>query len=119
MTVDEMATIVREWFGRVEMAYGPVLPDGWFGGRPYENGCRLERIDTLAHALTIHMSGWVSLTFYRPRAAAIDNNGDLVIRDFDSATLKWDADGSTKERRYTPGEVRLVPPLGVRGAGVR
>ena len=115
MTVDEIATIARAWFGRVEMAYGPVLPGGWFGGRPYENGFHLERVDTIDQGLAIHMSGGVSLTFYRPRAAAIDH-GDLVIREFDSATLEWDADGITRKRQYTHGEVRLVPPLAVRGA---
>jgi hypothetical protein len=113
MTTSQMVDLVRRWFEQAKQAYGPVLPDGWFGGRPYENLYLLQNVQELGELLVISLSEETTLTLNRPKRAYIANT-ELVFEDFDEVTLRWKHYGGTeyRELRYTQGQVRLVPPLG-------
>jgi len=109
-----MVDLVRQWFGQAEKAAGPLLPDGWFGGRAYENQFSLSDVRASGTTLIIHLSYDTTLTFDHPHRVFVDEKSELVFEGFDEAILRWKYYGGAEycERRYGSGQVRLVPPLG-------
>ena len=116
MTTTEMAVLVRRWFELAEQADGPLLPDGWFGGRRGESGGSLEGIQTFGDALVIQLSEETSLRFDHIGRVFIENS-ELVFDGYAHATLRWKhygggSDAPYHENRYDSGQVRLAPPVG-------
>jgi hypothetical protein len=109
----EMPNVIRRWFDRAGQAYGPILPDGWFGGRPYENVFFLEDVAIEHNALVIRLSENTSLTFEEPGKVDVEDS-QLMIDEFKQATLRWKHYGGIEshELKYESGQVRFVPPLG-------
>ena len=95
---------------------GPLLPDGWFGGRRGEAGGSLEDVHAVGNSLVIRLSEDTMLAFDHPGQAFIENS-ELVFDGFGQATLRWKHYGGGPnapyhEKRYESGQVRLVPPPG-------
>lgn len=116
MTTLEMADMVRRWFGQAEQADGPLLPDGWFGGRCRENTFWLKDIRASNEVLDICFDSETLLRFDHPGRVFVENS-ELVFDGYRQATLRWKhygggADAPYHEKRYTDGQVRLVPPVG-------
>ena len=116
MTIIQIADFVRAWFDKAGQANGPLLPDGWFGGRPYENTFFLAGVQVLGESLAIRLHEDTTLTIDHPDRVLIENSA-LVFDGFQQATLRWRHYGGGPaapyhEKRYTTGQVRLVPPLG-------
>lgn len=105
--------LVKNWFAQAEQASGPVLPDGWFGGRPYENLFILEDVELLGDCFTIYLSEDTRLIFNKLRRCYVEES-ELVLENFEDVTLRWKEYGGTqyRERRYSSGQVRLIPPAG-------
>jgi hypothetical protein len=113
MTTTQIASLVRSWFEQAQQASGPILPDGWFGGRPYDNIFLLEDIEVLDDVLVIHLSEETTLSIARPRRGYVQES-QLVFEDYDYAVLRWKHYGGTEyhEKRFDSGQVRLAPPIG-------
>ena len=113
MTTTEIASLVRRWFDQAQQASGPILPDGWFGGRPYENIYLLEDVEAADDMLVIHLSEDTTLSVICPRRGYVESS-ELVLEDFGHATLRWKHYGGNEyqERHFRSGQVRLVPPIG-------
>ena len=113
MTTMQVALLVRRWFEHAQQASGPILPDGWFGGRAYDNVFLLEDVEAVDDRLTIHLSEDTTLIVESPRRGYVKNS-ELVFEDFDHATLRWKDYGGTEyhEKHFDSGQVRLVPPIG-------
>ena len=116
MTVAEMADFVTEWFHLAGQANGPLLPDGWHGGRVRDSIFLLRDVQAVGEVLTIRLSENTTLTFDQARRVHVENS-DLVFGDFRRATLRWrhyggGTDAPYYERSYEQGEVRLAAPLG-------
>lgn len=116
MTTVEMAYLVRRWFEQAEQADGLLMPDGWFGGRRGESGGSLYDVLALDDALLVRLSEETALHFDRPGRVFVENS-ELVFDGFQQATLRWrhyggGPDAPHHEKRYTAGQVRLVPPVG-------
>ena len=109
----DLIQLVTDWFSRAEQVSGPVLPDGWFGGRPYENLFTLEGVHVLGDVFTISLSEDTRLDFKKLRRVYVEGS-ELVLEDFDEFTLRWKEYGNARyrEERYFSGVVRLVPPIG-------
>jgi len=113
MTTTQVASLVRRWFDEAQQASGPILPDGWFGGRPYDSIFLLEDVVATDDTLVIHLSESTTLSVARPRRGYVENS-ELVLEDFDHAMLQWKQYGGTEyhEKHFDSGQVRLVPPIG-------
>ena len=113
MTITQMTEMVRGWFDQAGQANGPVLPDGWFGGRPYENTFVLVNVQALGESLVIQMSEDTTLTIDHPKLIYVEKS-ELIFDSFGQAVLRWKHYGGREyhERRYSSGQVRLVPPVG-------
>ena len=115
MTITQMASVVGRWFEQAGHASGPILPDGWFGGRAYNSIFFLVDVQALDEQLVIHLSEDTTLDFVQPRRVYVENS-DLVFADYDSATLRrknyGDPNSPYYEDTYDYGQVRLVvlPP---------
>jgi hypothetical protein len=117
MTSDAAST-VRKWFDTVGQADGPLLPDGWFGGRPRENSYFLEDVQLLGDALVVQLSEETTLRFDGPGRVFVEDS-DLVFDGFRRATIRWRDYGGGRdlpyhERIYDVGQVRLAAPTGTR-----
>lgn len=115
-TLFEKADLVRKWFDQAEMASGPLLPDGWFGGRPGENLFTLLSVEVKNNFLLLKMDADTSLCIEDPASVRVDNS-DLVFDGFRQATLRWKHYGGDEtapfyERVYEQGQVRLAAPIG-------
>lgn len=91
---------VRRWFDIAGQTGGPLLPDGWFGGRPYENIFFLEDVHSIGNVLVIQLSEDTTLRISGPVRTFIEES-DLVFDGFDHATLRW---------RHTYGVRTPLPP---------
>jgi hypothetical protein len=116
MTIDQQADIVRRWFEQAEQATGPLLPDGWFGGRRGESIFFLEDIETATDHLVLKLSEGTTLSFVELDRAIVKNS-ELVFQGFSEVIVRWKhygggANAPVYEKRYNCGEVRLVPPIG-------
>ena len=116
MRTSEMANLVQRWFDQAGQFDGPLLPDGWFGGRRGEAGGSLERVESTDDALLLCFDQDTSLRFDQPRHVFVENS-DLVFDGYASATLRWKHYGSGPdsayfEKRFDSGQVRLTPPVG-------
>jgi hypothetical protein len=110
--------LVRKWFDAVGQCSGPLLPDGWFGGRPYENIYLLEHVDSLENSLVIRLSADTTLRFDGAGRVFVENS-DLVFDGFRQATLRWrhyggGEDAPYHELTYCEGQVRLAAPIGTK-----
>lgn len=120
MTTKDMADLVRKWFDAAEQAGGPLLPDGWFGGRPHDNVYFLRDIQCLDDALVVRLSEDTTLRFDGPGRVFVENdkwNSWLVFEGYEQATLRWKhygggEDAPYHERTYEEGQVRLAAPIG-------
>lgn len=112
--LSDMPRMVHWWFEQARQAYGPILPDGWFGGRPYENAFALRDVSTAEQALVIHLSEDTMLTLEGPMQLEVDHS-QLVFSKFQKASLSWRDYGGTQchNLAYESGEIRFAPPLGV------
>lgn len=118
MIVTDFSQLVRKWFDAAGQADGPLLPDGWFGGRPHENTYFLEHVDSLENSLVIQLSEDTTLRFDGPGRVFVENS-DLVFDGFGRATLRWKHYGGSEdtpyhERTYEEGQVRLAAPVGTK-----
>jgi hypothetical protein len=116
MTTFEMANLVRRWFEQAEQADGPLLPDGWFGGRRGEAGGSLEDVQASTDGLVIRLSEDTTLLFDRPGRVFVEDS-ELVVDGYKQATLRWKhygggPDALYHEKSYDSGQVRLAPPVG-------
>jgi len=116
MTTTDFSQLVRNWFDAAGQADGPLLPDGWFGGRPHENIYFLEHVDSVENSLVIHLSEDTTLRFDGPGRVFVENS-DLVFDGFRQAALRWKHYGGGEkapyhERTYEEGQVRLAAPIG-------
>lgn len=113
MTITQMASLTRRWFDQAQQASGPILPDGWFGGRPYENIFLLEDVETQKDMLVVHLSEDTTLSIAHPRCGYVENS-ELVFEDYDHVTFRWKDYGGTEhhEKHFESGQVRLAPPIG-------
>ena len=113
MTTSQIASLVRLWFDQAEQVNGPVLPDGWFGGRPYENAFVLMDVQASDDAIVVHLSEDTTLRITRPQRAYVKNS-ELVFDNFDHATLCWKDYGGThyNQKQYDSGQIRFMPPIG-------
>jgi hypothetical protein len=80
MTTDR-AELVCKWFRAVGQANGPLLPDGWFGGRPHENIFFLQDVQLLDDALVVELSEGTTLRFDGAARVFVENS-DLVFDGF-------------------------------------
>ena len=114
VTTTQIASLVRRWFDQAQQASGPILPDGWFGGRPYDNIFLLEDVEVVDDMLMIHLREDTTLSVARPRRGYVENS-ELVLEDFDHATLRWKHYGGSEyhEKHFDSGQVRLAPPVGM------
>jgi hypothetical protein len=112
MTIEQVADLVRRWYEQAGQVNGPVLPDGWFGGRPYDNMFVLENVHIVNDELVIQLSEETRISFLQPRRAFVENS-ELVFADFDHAQLRWRSYGGTEicHQDYDTGQVRFVPPM--------
>lgn len=118
MTTKEMAGLVRQWFQLIGDADGPLLPDGWFGGRRGEAGGVLLDVEISDDHLVIHLSQDTKLTFDRPGRVFVENS-DLVFDGYRKATLCWKdygggEDAPYHQKFYDHGQIRLAAPLGTK-----
>lgn len=118
MTTTDISQLVRKWFDAAGQANGPLLPDGWFGGRPHENIYFLEHVDSLKNSLVIGLSEDTTLCFDGPGRVFVENS-DLVFDGFRQATLRWKHYGGGEgapyhERTYWEGQIRLAAPIGTK-----
>lgn len=116
MTADDFSELVRKWFSAAGQAEGPLLPDGWFGGRRGENIYFLEKVDSLENSLVIHLSEDTTLQFDGLGRVFVENS-DLVFGNFRQAKLRWKHYGGGNdapyyELLYEEGQVRFAPPMG-------
>jgi hypothetical protein len=111
----EMLSVIRGWFDAVGQANGPLLPDGWFGGRPYDNIYSLEEAKSTHDSLKVQLSEDTTLYFFGPCLVFVDGS-DLAFEGFDQARLRWrpygDPNSLYQELEYHQGQVRLVAPVG-------
>ena len=115
VTTAEMIELIGRWFKQATQACGPILPDGWFGGRPYENQYFLKDMQASNGNLVLNLSEETSLVLGQPKRVYIENS-ELIIEGFEQATFRWQHYGGTEVHvlQYTAGQVRLVPPLGTK-----
>ncbi|MHB1530433.1 MAG: hypothetical protein ACYCXT_13635 [Acidiferrobacteraceae bacterium] len=118
MTMEQMAGLVRAWFGQAGQANGPLLPDGWFGGRPHENTFFLAEVQVLGESLVIQMSEDTTLRLEHPKRAYVEKS-ELIFDGYGQAVLRWKhygggPDAPYHEKNYGSGQVRLVPPFGTK-----
>jgi hypothetical protein len=118
MTTTDFSHLVRMWFDIAGQANGPLLPDGWFGGRPRENIYFLEHVDSHENSLAIYLSEDTILRFDGTGRVFVENS-DLVFDGFRQATLRWKHYGGGEdslyhERTYEEGQVRLAAPIGTK-----
>ena len=118
MTTTDIARLVRKWFDAAGQADGPLLPDGWFGGRARENTFFVEDVQSLDDALVVRLSEDTTLRFDGPGRVFVENS-DLVFDGFRQATLRWKHygggdDAPYHERTYCEGQVRLAAPIGTK-----
>lgn len=113
MTTAEMAELIRHWFEQAVQGCGPILPDGWFGGRPYENQYLLKDVLPSNGNLIVSLSEDTSVALAQPKRIYVENS-ELVIEGFEQAVFRWKHYGGTEEHelRYTDGRIRFVPPFG-------
>jgi len=113
MTTEEMAALVRLWFEQASRGFGHLLPDGWFGGRPYENQYVLIGVQVSDDSFVVILSEGTKLVVKKPKQVYVENS-QLVIEGYEEATLRWKHYGGTDERelRYSDGQIRFVPPVG-------
>ena len=113
MTTTQIASLVRRWFDQAQQANGSLLPDGWFGGRPYDNTFFLQDVQALNNVLVIHLDEDTTLSIIRPQRAYVENS-ELVFEDFDHVTFRWKDYGGTEyhEKHFNSGQVKFVPPIG-------
>ncbi len=115
MTTTDFSELVRKWFDAAGQANGPLLPDGWFGGRR-DSIFFLEDVELLDDVLIINLSEDTTLRIDGPGRVFIENS-DLVFDGFRQATLRWKHYGGGEhapyhERTYEEGQVRLAAPIG-------
>ena len=116
MRTSEMAALVHRWFNQTGQFDGPLLPDGWFGGRRGEAGGSLNRVESTRDALLLYFDQDTSLRFDQPGHVFVENS-ELVFDGYARATLRWKHYGGGPNspyyaKRYDSGQVRLMPPLG-------
>ena len=113
MKLIQVADLIHRWFDEAKQMNGPILPDGWFGGRPGENIYLLECVEVVDGTLVIHLSEDTTLSLTNPARTFVANS-ELVFEDFDRAIMRWREYGGTeyRELQYDSGQVRLVPPIG-------
>jgi len=117
MTIPECANFVRRWFEKAGQADGPLLPDGWHGGRVREGTFFLHDVTTTDNALIIMLSDNTILHIDGPFHIDADGS-DMVIFGYRRATLRWrhygdDSSTPIYEKIYSSGEVRFAAPVGV------
>jgi hypothetical protein len=117
MTIPECAKFVRRWFEMAGQADGPLLPDGWHGGRVREGTFYLCDVTTADDTLIIQLSDNTTLHIVGPFHIYPDGS-DMVISGYRLATLRWrhygdDGSAPTYEKIYNSGEVRFAAPVGV------
>jgi hypothetical protein len=117
MTTD-IVKLVRIWFEAVGQASGPLLPDGWFGGRPYDNLYFLEDVSLLNNVLQVKLSEETMLSFDGPGRVFVENS-DLLFDGFRQMSIRWkhyggDEDAPHYEHTYDQGQVRLAAPIGMK-----
>ena len=100
--------LIKAWLGRG--AYALLLPDGWYGGRPFEGQHKLSSMESSEKDLTIGLDSHLSLAFVNLRDAR-EGAGELILAPFDK--LVFDSIGYGCGTRYptrifTEGEVRFV-----------
>lgn len=118
MTTSEISQLVRKWFDAAGQADGPLLPDGWFGGRAHESTFFLEDVQAIEDALAIRLSEDTTLRFEGPGRVFVENS-DLVFDGFRQATLSWRQYGGGEDapycqQTYREGQVRLAAPIGTK-----
>ena len=101
---------IQRWFA-VNKGGGLILPDGWFGGRPFDNELQLSSVNEGPNSLTIILDDKVTLMF-QCLASVVELDGELVLSQF--AKLSCDIEAYDKptahtEIVYIDGEVRFVP----------
>ena len=112
MTTAQIAKIIESWFAHAKVGYGPLLPDGWFGGRPYESGFALKDMQVVGTDIVLEMSEDATLTLSEPQCAVIQDDA-LMVDGYRSAVLRWRRYGSDSygERRYHAGQIKFLPEL--------
>lgn len=89
MPASEIAQIVERWFARNGYTNGPLLPDGWHGGRRFENACLLDSVQSVGdHTLLINLSEGLVLTIEGP-GRVCEGRNRLVFRGYTRAELRW------------------------------
>jgi len=117
MTIPECAIFVRRWFEKAGQADGPLLPDGWHGGRVREGSFYLRDVTTADDALIMRLSENTALHIDGPLQICLVGS-DLVISGYRRVTLRWrhyggDCSAPTYEKIYDSGAVRFAAPAGV------
>ena len=109
MTTPELAEIVRKWFEQAGQMDGPLLPDGWFGGRVREISFWLQDVQALEDDLVLFLSENTTLTFDCPGRVFVENS-DLVFDGYRKAALCWKDYGGGEDAPYLD-----FPTFGGRG----
>jgi len=81
----DVEQIVRDFFAS-DRAISMELPDGWFGGRPYENQHEPTFIAMRPHKLILELDGQVYLIFTEAKTVE-RRGGRLIVEDFDQVVL--------------------------------
>jgi len=119
MTLLEMSNLIRKWFEKADQVNGPLLPDGWAGGRPYDNTYWLKDVEISGDTITVYLISGEAikhLVFEGLERVYLDDS-ELVFENFRIFSFRWkdrDENGKSVEQwwNYDYGQVRFVPPVG-------
>jgi hypothetical protein len=115
MMNDDIPDRITRWFETHGQGDGPLLPDGWHGGKPHEGFQYLEGVDSDDNRLTIFLSEHTVLQLSGP-VRIVPDDRDLVLEGFTFASLRWQAygggpDAPYLEKVYHSGQIRFAAPI--------
>jgi len=107
------ADTIERWF-REERRGSLLLPDGWWGGRPYDNLHELTSVDEAGNTLTVILDRKLTLRFEGLKSVEA-REGELILGPFDRLCSDWKPYGTDIKREtdeYRTGIVKILRPPG-------
>ena len=102
---------VKRWFEEMDGQAHLVLPDGPFGGRPYETIPELTHLLARPRKLLIELDEQLLLVFTEPGRVEVEGR-DLVIDDYAQCVFDWQeyVNFTPHGDKFRAGEFRFEPP---------
>jgi hypothetical protein len=107
------AQAIERWFASARQA-SLLLPDGWFGGRPYESYHALTWAESRPHRTLVELDRQLLLVFSGAQLAVSTSERELTVGAFAQLTFDWLSYGTLEPHVdvYREGVVTFEAPPG-------